>query len=155
MRLETRYIDIGKSISIIDRNFHIDFISTISIIYGNTSNDVFHWVGANLASALIVAYWHHALAAEHNPFEFNHADINTANLWHFLYHLSFLCIIELCGIQVNIVLLMTRCPIPPSHCLNRFLSLKHICKILIRTQKFLFKKKHLKILAILFSSPFY
>ena len=38
MRLETRYIDIGKSISIIDRNFHIDFISTISIIYGNTSD---------------------------------------------------------------------------------------------------------------------
>ena len=37
MRLETRYIDIGKSISIIDQNFHIDFISTISIIYGNTN----------------------------------------------------------------------------------------------------------------------
>ena len=36
MRLETRYIDIEKSISIIDRSFHIDFISTISIIYGNT-----------------------------------------------------------------------------------------------------------------------
>ena len=29
--------NIGKSISIIDRNFHIDFISTISIIYGNTN----------------------------------------------------------------------------------------------------------------------
>ena len=37
MRLETRYIDIRKSILIIDRNFHIDFISTISIIYGNTN----------------------------------------------------------------------------------------------------------------------
>ena len=36
MRLETRYINIEKSISIIDRNFHIDFISSISIIYGNT-----------------------------------------------------------------------------------------------------------------------
>ena len=41
MRLETRYIDIGKSISIIDRNFHIDFISTISIIYGNTRVNIF------------------------------------------------------------------------------------------------------------------
>ena len=40
MRLETRYIDIEKSISIIDWNFHIDFISSISIIlliYGNTN----------------------------------------------------------------------------------------------------------------------
>ena len=40
MRLETRYIDIEKSISIIDRNVHIDFISTISIIYGNTNIDI-------------------------------------------------------------------------------------------------------------------
>ena len=39
MRLETRYIDIGKSISIIDRNFHINFVSTISIIYGNTNRN--------------------------------------------------------------------------------------------------------------------
>ena len=36
MRLETRYINIEKSISIIDRSFHIDFISSISIIYSNT-----------------------------------------------------------------------------------------------------------------------
>ena len=44
MRLETRYIDIGKSISIIDRNFHIDFISTISIIYGNTNYNVCNYL---------------------------------------------------------------------------------------------------------------
>ena len=42
MRLETRYIDIEKSISNIDRNFHIDFISSISIIYGNTDNNAFN-----------------------------------------------------------------------------------------------------------------
>ena len=37
IRLETWYIDIVKSISIINPTGHIDFISTISIIYGNTN----------------------------------------------------------------------------------------------------------------------
>ena len=41
VRLETPYIDIEKSISIIDRNFDIAFMSSISIIYGNTTYDVF------------------------------------------------------------------------------------------------------------------
>ena len=43
VRLETRYIDIEKSILIIDQNFHIDFISSISIICGNTRN--YHDIG--------------------------------------------------------------------------------------------------------------